>query len=77
MKMTDQLVLKEAKFVFMIMFIAIAIIAAVGISVKYAKYGVFKPEGLLLACVIFIPVLFVFSWVYAYFEVKKTAKSKS
>tara|TARA_R110001583_G_scaffold188584_1_gene350753 strand:- start:752 stop:976 length:225 start_codon:yes stop_codon:yes gene_type:complete len=74
MKMTDKIVVKEAKFVFIIMFLAISIIAAVGISVKYAKYGVFKPEGLLLACVIFIPVLIIFSWVYAYFEVKKNVK---
>ena len=72
--MTDKIVVKEAKFVFIIMFLAISIIAAVGISVKYAKYGVFKPEGLLLACVIFIPVLIIFSWVYAYFEVKKNVK---
>ncbi|WP_041713481.1 hypothetical protein [Paraglaciecola sp. T6c] len=77
MKMTDQIVVKEAKFVFIIIFLAISIITAVGVSVKYAKYGVFKPDGLLLACVIFIPVLIVFSWVYAYFEVKKNQKSKS
>lgn len=75
--MTDQIVVKEAKFVFIIIFLAISIITAVGVSVKYAKYGVFKPDGLLLACVIFIPVLIVFSWVYAYFEVKKNQKSKS
>ncbi|WP_158770564.1 hypothetical protein [Paraglaciecola sp. L1A13] len=74
MKMADKIVVKEAKFVFIIMFLAISIIVAVGISVKYAKYGVFKPEGLLLACVIFIPVLIIFSWVYAYFEVKKNVK---
>ncbi|QBG34633.1 hypothetical protein [Litorilituus sediminis] len=71
MKVTDQRVLKEAKFVFIIMFLGISIITAVGVSVKYAKFGVFKPEGLLLACAIFIPVLIIFSWVYAYFDVLK------
>jgi hypothetical protein len=76
MKMTDEVVLKEAKFIFIIMFVAITIITAVGIAVKYAKYGVFKPEGLLLACVIFIPVLLVFSWVYAFFEVKNKVIKK-
>ena len=74
MKITDHRVLKEAKFTFIIMFLGISIITAVGVSVKYAKYGVFKPEGLLLACAIFIPVLLVFSWVYAYFEVLKKKK---
>ena len=71
MKITDKRVLKEAKFTFIIMLFGISIITAVGVSVKYAKFGVFKPEGLLLACVIFIPVLIVFSWIYAYFEVLK------
>ena len=74
MKITDKSVLKEASFVFIMMFFGIAILAAVGIGLKYAKYGVFKPEGLLLACVIFIPILLVFSWVYAYFEVIKKNK---
>jgi hypothetical protein len=71
MKITDKRVLKEAKFTFIIMLLGISIITAVGVSVKYAKFGVFKPEGLLLACVIFIPVLIVFSWIYAYLEVLK------
>jgi hypothetical protein len=74
MKITDVRVLKEAKFVFIMMFLGISIITAVGVGVKYAKYGIFKPEGLLLACAIFIPVLIVFSWVYAYFEVIKKNK---
>ena len=56
------------------MFFGISICTAIGISVKYAKYGIFKPEGLLLACAIFTPVLIVFSWIYAYFEVLKKIK---
>ena len=71
MKITDKRVLKEAKFTFIMMLLGISIITAVGVSVKYAKFGIFKPDGLLLACVIFIPILIVFSWVYAYFEVLK------
>jgi hypothetical protein len=74
MKITDHRVLKEAKFVFIIMFLGISICTAVGVSVKYSKYGIFKPDGLLLACAIFIPVLIVFSWIYAYFEVLKKKK---
>jgi hypothetical protein len=71
MKMTDKRVLKEARFTFFMMFFGITIITAVGVGVKYSKFGVFKPEGLLLAFVIFTPVLMIFSWIYAYFEVVK------
>lgn len=76
MKMTDKNVLKEARFVFIIMFVSISIITAIGIGVKYAKHGVFKPEGLLLACVIFIPIMIVFSWIYAYLDMVKKGKHK-